>query len=173
MNVARFIFIISLFALLSACGFHLQGQKEFPAALQSIYIQTPDRYSYLVHVLKQYFKMSHVKVVDTIDEARSIMVILRDDTAQQLLGVSGTQQTRQYNLKVYVTFEITDRNGRVLLPAQAFDDSRTITIQSNQILGTSNEALLYYQQIRRSLVTKIMDKLSSKEVSEQLTRTSQ
>jgi len=110
-------------------------------------------------------KISKVQLVSSPSEASTILTILRDDTSQELLSVSGTQQTRQYNLKVTVAFEITDQKGRSIVSPQTLSESRTITVQSNQVLGSSNEANLFYQQMRRVLAHAIINRIASREVT--------
>jgi LPS-assembly lipoprotein len=160
--------LISLFflaALLSGCGFHLRGETELSPPLHRLYLQTNDPYGTLARSLRQYLKLSHVELVSSPAEASTILVILRDDTSEELLSVSGTQQTRQYNLKVTVVFEITDPKRRQLIQPQSLTETRTMTVQSNQILGSSNEANLFYQQMRLSIAYAIINRIASIEVS--------
>lgn len=151
--------------LLGSCGFHLQGNLQLAPPLHRMYIQSSDPYGYLARSLQQYLKMSHVCLVATAAQADTVLIILQDSNSQKLLSVNSTQQTRQYNLYVTVVFEITDSNGRIIVPPQALSEVRVITIQSNQVLGSSNEANLFYQQMRRSLAGAIMNRIASKDIT--------
>ena len=153
------------FLSLSACGFHLRGEMPLAKPLHSLYIQSIDPYGVLVKELEQSLKMSHVTLTANPNDADTTLVITRDDTAQTLLSVGGTQQTRQYQLSVTVTFEIVDATGRVIIAPQSIAEARVITIQSSQILGSSNEASLYFQQMRRQLASAIMYRLASRQVT--------
>lgn len=152
--------------LLSGCQFQWQGEAHLAKPLHRMYLQTPDPYGHLARDLEQSLKMSHVQLVASPDAADTILNIVKDNSSQVLLSVSGTQQTRQYNLIVTVEFDITDTKGRIIVPPQVLSESRALTIQSNQVLGTSNEASLYYQQIRRSLAYAIMNRLASHEITQ-------
>lgn len=152
-------------ALLGGCGFHLRGEMPLAPPLHSLYIQSVDPYGVLTRNLEQSLKMSHVQLTESADKAKTVLVILRDDTSQALLSVGATQQTRQYKLTAVVTFEVTDASGRIIIPPQELADSRVITVQSNQILGSSNEANLYFQQMQRGLATAIMYRLSSHQIT--------
>src|SRR5262245_52687393 len=103
----RILSLFCLFILLTACGFHLQGEAKLAPRLHRMYLQTTDPYGYLARSLQQYLKMSHVNLVATPAEADTILVIVKDQATQDLLSVSSTQQTRQYNLKIIVVFQIT------------------------------------------------------------------
>lgn len=161
-NLLLLFFLISL---ISACGFHLKGQMPLAPPLHKMYLDIPDPYGALARNLKENLKVSHVQLVEEREKANTILVVSRDDNSQELLSVNGTQQTRQYNLKVTVTFSVTDNKGMTLIPPVTLIEARAITVQSNQILGSSNEANLYYQQMRRTLALAIMDRLSSREAT--------
>lgn len=159
-------FVITLLCLaMSACGFKLQGERQLAAPLHTMYLQTPDTYGYLERNLKDNLKMSGVTLVNSPDQAKTLLIVTSDATAQDLLSVSSTQQTRQYGLRVIVTFEVTTPDGQILMSPQTLQDMRAITVQSNQILGSSNESALYYQQMRRSIASSIMNRLASTEVT--------
>ena len=170
MRHLKYGLLLTCFMLLASCGFHLQGELPLAPPLHTMYLQAQDPYGTLTRQLQQSLKLSHVQLVDSPSKATTILAITQDTTTQELLSVSGTQQTRQYKLNVVVTFEVTDAAGRILVPTQTLSDSRNITIQSNQILGSSNEANLYYQQIRRSLAYAIMNRLASTDISKMINR---
>ncbi|OGT56304.1 MAG: hypothetical protein A3F14_04105 [Gammaproteobacteria bacterium RIFCSPHIGHO2_12_FULL_43_28] len=153
---------------LTSCAFQLQGEMPLAPPLKRMHLQAIDTYSYLTRSLQQYLKMSNVTLVSNPLDADTIFVILRDENSQEFLGVSQTTQTRQYNLIVTVEFEINNAQGQTIVPPQRLTEVRTITMQSNQILGSNNEAYLYYQQMRRAIAYSIMNRISSKEVTEMI-----
>lgn len=153
------------FIMLTACGFHLQGKKPLAAPLHRLYLQSPDPYGPLARNLQQSLRMSNVQLVDSPVEAETILDIIQDSDTQTLLAPNGTLQTRQYNLTVTVTFQVLDPKGRILIGPQTLSETRPITIQSNQVLGSSNEVTSYYQQMRRTLAYAIMNRLASQEMT--------
>lgn len=160
------IMVCLISCFLSGCGFHLQGQMSLAPPLQRIYLQTTDPYGLLARHLRQYLHASHVEVVNSIADADAALVILQNDETDVLLSVNSTQQTRQFNLILNVTFEITDNKGAILVIPQVMSESRTITTQSNLILGSSNEANLFYQQMKRAIAYKIVMRIASKDITE-------
>ena len=152
-------------SVLIGCGFRWQGEVPLAPPLKTLYLQTDDPYGTLSRDLRENMKLSHVTLVDNVSDAHTVLNITRDDATQTLLSVSGTQQTRQYNLAVAVTFNVSDNKGNTLIGDQTLQETRAITVQSNQILGSSNEASLYYQQMRHILAIAIMNRLSSTDVT--------
>lgn len=164
-KLGRFFSLCIFAIMLTACGFHLQGKKQLAPPLQRMYLQTSDPYGYLARNLQDYLKMSDVQLVATPAEATTVLVISQDSVSQVLLAPSGSLQTRQYKLTVTVTFQVTTNKGEVIVPPQTLTEERPITIQSNQILGSSNEVNLYYQQMRRALTYAIMNRIASTEIT--------
>ena len=159
---------ILLTLCLTACGFHLRGNMPLAEPLHHLYVQSSDPYSELVRNLKQALKLSGVELTGTPVEATTILDIMHEDQGQQMVSVSGTQQTRQYNLTLSVTFRVTDNNNKVLVPEQTATETAAITIQANEVLAGSNEATNIYQQMRRAIVFDIMYRLASKSTAKQL-----
>lgn len=160
-----------LSCLLASCGFHLRGVVELPPAFQRIYVQSEDPYSQVVKNLKRTLQFSGAKLTNTAKEANIILEILHEDKSEQLLSVGSTQETRQYNLVLSVTFALTDANGKTILSPQTVSEIRAITIQVNQILGGNNEANNLYQQMRSAIASNIMNRLASKNVTDLLANT--
>jgi LPS-assembly lipoprotein len=165
----RWLLSVFVALMLTGCGFHLQTEMQVAKPLQRLYLQTSDPYGDLTRYLANNLKLSHVQLTLSAAEAETILAILQDTTSQSLLSVSGTQQTRQYRLRTTVAFEINDNKGRTLVPSQTLSESKVITVQSNQILGSSNEANVYYQQMRRELAHAILTRIASPNVAAQVT----
>lgn len=153
---------------IAGCGFHLRGTMPLAPAMHDIYLETQDPYGTLTRYLRQFLKMSGVNLVEKKAEATTVLVIISETTSQQLLSLSGTQQTRQYNLILTVTFQLTNPQGKALVPPQVAKETRTLTIKSDQILAGSNEANTLYDQMRQATVYDIMSRLSSKDIMVQL-----
>lgn len=164
----KLILIFTLFCITS-CGYQLRGSVPLAPRLHQLFLETKDPYGQLTRNLKAFLKISGVHLVDKQEDAESTLVILKELTSQQLLGISGTQQTRQYNLILTVTFEVTDAQGKVLVKPQTVAETRTLTIKADQILAGSNEANTLYDQMRQAIVYDIMSRLASKDITALLT----
>jgi len=163
--VRRAILLFMGLFFLTSCGFHTRGNIILAPPLHSIYLKTNDPYGQLAKNIKQHLKTSGVHITNQPSEAMTVLDILSEQQNNQLVNTSGTQQTRQYNLILTVNFQITDPFGKILTPAQTVSESRSLTIQSNQILAGSNESLNLYQQMRRAIVFDIISRLSSRDIT--------
>lgn len=167
----RIFLVLLLTMLLTSCGFHLQGPMPLAPPLKKLYLKAQDPYGQLARNLKDYLRMSGVTLVSSPSEATAILAITSQDASQHFLSVNGTEQTRQYNLVVSVTYEITTPTGELLAGPESLSESKPITIQSNQILGSSNEANLYYNHMRRALAYAMMNRISSADITKRIEET--
>ncbi|HTM63846.1 MAG TPA: LPS assembly lipoprotein LptE [Gammaproteobacteria bacterium] len=166
-QLKRWIFALTALTL-SGCGFHLRGEMPLAEPLHSVYLRSVDPYGTLTRNLEQSLKMSNVRLVTNQSEAQTILAITHNDTSQKLLSVGATQQTRQYKLTASVTFEVSDNRSHPIIESQTLSEDRVITVQSNQILGSSNEANLYFQEMNRSLANAVMYRLSSNQITSKI-----
>jgi LPS-assembly lipoprotein len=165
----RLIVLLSIAMFLSSCGFQLRGETPLSPPLKRLYIQTADPYGALTRNLRDYLMRSDVELVDSPAEALTILHIISEVQNQQLLSVSGLQQTRQYSLTLSVTFEIMNPKGIVLVPPSTLTENRTLTTLSDLILGGTNEQNTLYQQMRLAIINDIMNRLGSRDVTILLT----
>ena len=165
---SQIFFLVCLVTLLSSCGFHPRGAVTLAPPLYNLYLKTPSTYGQLAVTLKNYLTLSGVNFANSPIEATTILEILQETTSQQMLSVSGTQLTRQYNLILTVSFQITTPQNVTLVAPQVITETRVITVQADQILGGSNEANNLYQQMRQAIAYDMMNRLSSRQITSML-----
>lgn len=165
----RILYCLIICLWLCGCGFHARGPMTLAPPLQNLYLQSDDPYGQLAKDLRTYLKMSGVHLAKTPAEASCILEILSENTSEQLLNISGTQITRQYNLMLTVAYRITDNKGNLLTDTQIATETRPLTLNTNQMLGSSNQAVSLYQQMRTAIGYDIMSRLASREITSLLT----
>lgn len=161
----RGVWVVVILLNLVGCGFHPRGQLPLAPPLHNVYLKICDPYGQLARNLRQYLKVSCVHIANCPENADIVLEIISEQTTQQLLSVGGTQQTRQYNLILTVTFQLLNSTGCVLLPPTSVSETRTIPILANQVLAGSNEANNLLRRMRLAIVYDIMLRLSSQYVT--------
>ncbi len=165
---AKIIAVFLLLLALSACGFHPRQPLPLSKPLQNLYVQSRTPYDDLTRNLKKYLQMSGVHLAASPQQASAILNITQERMSQDLISINSSQQTRQYNLRLAVTFEILDPKGTVLIPPQTLTELRPLTLQSNQILAGSNQASQLYHDMRHALTFNLMNRLASKGITNAL-----
>src|SRR5688572_1087389 len=121
-----FIFFLSLTWIfsLTSCGFHFRQPMSLAKPLQNLYVQSHDPYGELTRKIKQDLRMSGVHLTASPQEASTLLIITQEAASQELLSINSSQQTRQYSLKLSISFELADKSGRTLVGQQTVTESR-------------------------------------------------
>jgi LPS-assembly lipoprotein len=155
----RFFAIIGL-ALLSGCGFQLQGALTMPAEMQRTYLDPVDRHSLFHRELRLQLQAAGVELVDTPDNSTAILSIRIDDTDQRVLSVSGRNVPTEYEVYYTVEYSIASAE-KVLLAPQDLTLTRDYTYDTTKVLGKSREESVLREAVVKDLVRIVLKQISS------------
>ena len=153
---SRTILIVALLsALISACGFRLQGVDKYPPALATTYVDAADRYSIFYRELLAELKDGGITVTESPVGANATVRIESDSTGQQVLSVSGRNVPTEYNVYYTVVYSVW-LNGEQVLPSTSLSLNQAYTYDATRVLGKSREE----QAIRESLADNLVRQIS-------------
>lgn len=148
-----------IFAVLSACGFRLQGTAELPEQMQRTWIAWPASSSAgLRRGLPRSLATAGVLIVDTPDQATAVLEIIENQYGERVLSVSANNIPEELEVFHSVTFEL--RAGETtLFPRETITLTRDYTFDETAVLAKYREGELIadalvsdvVQQIRRRL----------------------
>ncbi|MDX2413332.1 MAG: LPS assembly lipoprotein LptE [Woeseiaceae bacterium] len=157
--MSRFLAVIG-FAMLSGCGFQLQGALTMPAEMQRTYLDPVDKHSLFHRELRLQLQAAGVELVDTPDNSTAILSIRIDETDQRVLSVSGRNVPTEY--EVYYTVEYSLASGeKVLLSPQDITLTRDYTYDTTKVLGKSREEAMLREAVVGDLVRIVLKQISS------------
>src|SRR5699024_3499447 len=104
------------FALLSACGFQLQGARPLPDALARTYIETTEPGSAFSASLRDACRRGGTEIVERPEEAASVLRIIEDATDERVMRVTARNVPRKYEIYYAVTFELEAGEVRLVEP---------------------------------------------------------
>lgn len=148
----RNLFLVVLVtALVSACGFHLQGSRPLPAALSKIHINYVQPFDVVEPPLVKHLKAEAESrggwVVATGDAETAELRIDEMDHDNDILSISGATGRRlETMLSTTVEFELL-KNGEVLLPEQRLVVFREILYERDQVIAKEYE----HEEARESM----------------------
>jgi len=146
--------------LLNGCGFHLRGMHEIPKWLNNITIVVQNASRDLEPLLSSQLKAYGINV--SPDPSQSdLWLIIEDDGFQQQVGsISSSTTPRQYQLFYTVRFKLQRAKGNEIMPSNQIVVTRQVTLNSDRILGSTNEENLSKTEMRREAAMQIIDRLS-------------
>lgn len=134
----RFLTLIALVLLLSGCGFQLRGLADFPEDVETIYIQTNNRYTDFYRALATTIQENGLKVSRSSLNADATVRILRDTTGRRALAISARNVPREFEV-YYIVEAAFDVDDEVLVAPQRYVLTRSYTYDETEVLGKSNE----------------------------------
>lgn len=172
-NGSVILVLLSLILTLTACGFKLRSQAGFPPQMQTLYLNAEDPYGLFETSLRQTLQASGVKLTDSPAAAPVTLNLPRTvlDTDNTTFG--GSNEARVFDVTYRVAYSLTDSNGRVIVPMTEIVTSRSLILNANQLLTSNDQLMMLSQEMQRETISKMRDRLSSRQVREALTGTSQ
>lgn len=151
--------------LLSACGFHLAGNRPLPEALKSVYILViaPYRVSEppLETALRNLLQRRGGQVRGKAENG--VTVIRLSDLAEtrSVLSLGPDGKALEYQLTTRVTFQVM-RNGAALLPPDTLSVSRDYSFNAQQVLAKEAEETRLRDFIQNELAQLLMLRLETR-----------
>ena len=147
-------------ALLSGCGFALQGAYSLPPSMATTYIDTDDRMSALYRSLSRALNDAGVVVTDLPAADAATLTIISEQTGQRVLSVSARNVPTEY--EVFYTVQYALANGQQsLLTPRTLTLTRDYTYDENQVLGKAAEEQILRESIVEDLVRIIIKQIDA------------
>lgn len=146
--------------LLSACGFHLQGDTALPTIMDRTSVQIQNPYSAFARQLMNFLEQGGTNVVETA-EAGAILEIPVNEVRKEILTIGDNARVREYRLRHRVQFRLVDPAGEVLIPEHSFEQSRVISFDEQDILAAAQEEEFLLKNMSDTLARLVIRHLGS------------
>lgn len=153
------ILVLSLAALIAACGFRLRGSEGFPDSMAATYIDTEDRYTTFYRELTSTLRGSGVQLVDSVVDASAVIRINKDESGQDVLTVSARNVPTEYNAYYVVEYSVWI-DGQEVLPEHSVALSQDYTYDSTLVLGKNRESEAILEALVSDVVRQVSQELS-------------
>lgn len=155
-------FVILVFlGLSSACGFKLRGDVELPPLLQETHIESENPFTGMARAVRVELEAAGARIVESGEQATAVLTIVNEDSENRILSVGSTGKASEYELFDSVTFQLSDRNGEVLIKPQSLRMVRDLVFDETQLLGKVSESDQLHVQMRRSLARQIITRINT------------
>lgn len=143
---------------LAGCGFRLRGAYAIP--YRSLYLDAP-KGSQTAQQLANTLKSQGVHLAETAKEADATLKLAQETQSRSILSLSGGGRVREYRLNYSLSYSLTDRNGREIIPATTLQANRDFTYDDSQYLAKTAEESLLYRDLRDDAVQQILRRLAT------------
>ena len=142
--------------VLLSCGFHLRGLSSIP--FESVYIQASDPLVVL-DIKRRIQASSKTIVLDSPNDSQAILHILNARKRKVILSVSGSGRVREFQLRYSISFKVTDKTGREVVPISNIEIKRVLPFSDSAFLSAQMEEKMLVKEMKKDAILKMMDRL--------------
>jgi LPS-assembly lipoprotein len=161
MTVFRHVVLFAATGVLSACGFHMRGEVQLPPGMQRVHVQSADSFSPLARDLEAALARSGAKVENAAGDGIAEISIPVITLAPAVRSVSASAYVNEFSMVYHVEMQITDANGKTLMPREVTEHSREFTFDQSQAIGTSAEQDEIKKEMERDMVQALLRKIEA------------
>lgn len=152
----KFAIAVCALAALAGCGFQLRGSYELP--YKSVHIAAPGT-SQVASNLRRDLTNNAIKIAPEAKSAEAQINITNERRDRQILSLSGAGRVSEYQLRFWVSYQVTDATGRVLIPTSEIQLTRILTYSDREIIAKQQEEALLYSDMEKDAVSQILRRM--------------
>jgi LPS-assembly lipoprotein len=149
-----------IIALLSGCGWQLQGTSRLSEAASITYIETNDRYSDFYRALRDRLQASGARLTERREDARAIVRIRYDESGQRVLAVSARNTPEEYEVFYAVEYSVSNQTEELIEPSR-IELTREYSYDETAVLAKQKEQAVLRDALARDLAGLLVRRLST------------
>ena len=155
----RTLLALTCLCLLAACGFHLRGDMGLPFA--KMYVSGDPSHP-TVGQLRQYLSTTpRLQLVAKPEDAEANLQVLDEQREKIISALSSAGRVREYELRLRVSFRLTDDKANELIPPSEIALFRLVSYNDTQILSKGEEEALLYTDMQKDVVQQILRRVAT------------
>lgn len=156
---------VLLLAVLAACGFRLKGTSPLP--FNTLYTNIAENSAFGADLRRLIVATSpNTRFVSDVTEAEARLTQISMQQSMREISISPEGTVEEYELNLVFVFQLTDAQGRVLLPRTTLQTRREVPYDPDALQAKQGEIGSLFQEMQRSLIDRIVRRLTSPEVDE-------
>lgn len=161
--------VIMLCFMLAACGFRLKGVAPLP--FDTLYTNIAEISEFGANVRRAIVASSpQTRFVNHPDDAQARLIQLANRQQRRELSIDAQGHVEEYELNLEFVFQLTDGQGRIVLPPTSLRASREVPYDSDDAQAKQAEIRMVFQDMQQSMVARIVRHLSAPDVVEAFER---
>lgn len=154
-----------LLAVLAACGFRLKGVSPLP--FNTLYTNIAENSMFGADLRRLIVATSpNTRFVEDVTQAEARLTQLSLQRSMREIAIGPDGRVEEYELNLVFVFQLTDAQGRVLLPPTTLRSTREVPYDPDALQAKQGEIGSLFQEMQRSLIDRIVRRLTSPEVTE-------
>lgn len=159
--MGRWWLVLAIALALPACGFHLRGAADLPAAMEATLVEGVGLNSDLGRALQQSIRGGGGNVVKSTDDASAVLSVQKNDMRRRVLSVDSRGKANEYELTYTLGFALRDPKGTQLLEPQTISVVRAYNFDADNALAMSNEEARVQREMVESAVAQMLRRIEA------------
>ena len=155
-HLAYWFSMLTLSAMLTACGFHLR--QPSPIAFKTVQIKGNTQIN---TALKKALIEQGIKIVTEAEEAELQLDLLKEESEQRILSLSGTGVVREYELYYRIQYRTKLASEATWTLPLIMEGRRDCTYNDANLLAKQAEQKLLSDSMQTDVLNGIMRRLSA------------
>jgi outer membrane lipopolysaccharide assembly protein LptE/RlpB len=139
----------------------LRGHVSIPPELKVLYLQSDTPYADFEQTMRARLRSYNINLTSTASDAPLTLAILSTKWQQTPGAFSTNLTTRQYTLSLTVTYQVLSSTGIVVIPTNSVTATTVFTIDSSQLLSSTNLGQQYHDNMQEDAASRLMSQLVS------------
>lgn len=154
------IVLLGTTALLSACGWQLQGATRLPEAVAVVYINPADPYSEFSRALRRSLLDAGARVVDNRAAAAAVINVRKDLYGQSVQSVSARNIPQEYQVYYNIEYAV-EVNGKEAIEPQIINLARSYSYDERAMLAKQEEETVLRAALARDLANQVLLRMAA------------
>ncbi len=166
----KLLHLLISFALLVGCGFHLRGTFDIPKAFQILKISPNQPFDNFQRSLKQTLVSNGVQVIPEGNPQALeyvTLTLVSQAFSERTVAYGSDGQPNRAILKFKVIYQLTDSQGKLIVPATSVQVERELTINPSAYLATDNERTRLRNDLTVDAASLLVRQLSFTPISQE------
>ena len=143
---------------LAGCGFHLRGNLAIPPELSPLYIQAPGG-SPVKKSIEDQLSGSKLDLAPSAAKAKLTLRIQSETRSSRVVATGSAGKVLAYELHFVVAYDAVTADGKLKVPKQRLDLTRTFDNPDVEVLGKQLEEEQIYQEFAVDAADRILMRL--------------
>lgn len=156
---------VLLLGALAACGFQMRGTTPLP--FDTLYVDIPDNTRFGADVRRAIEAVSPAtRLVQAPEDGQAQLQQLEQRRERREVSLNAQGRVEEYELSIHFRFRLVDSVGQVLIPDTLLVATRDMQYDAQVVQAKEGEMQTLYEDMQRSLVDRIVRRLTAPDVQE-------
>ena len=154
------LIVLGSSSALAGCGWRLQGTTKLAPVMATTYVDTKDRFTDFNRALRESLEASGARVVNDEKDATAVVKIIKDESGQRVLTVSGRNTPEEYEVFYTIEYSVKGRTEELIEP-EKIELTRDYSYDETAVRAKQKEQTILREALARDLAGQVVRRLAA------------